>query len=59
MNADQTEIDKFSSLAHHWWDPTSEFKPLHAINPLRLDWIQKHVEIQGKRSLMLDAVAAF
>ena len=51
MNADQTEIDKFSSLAHHWWDPTSEFKPLHAINPLRLDWIQKHTEIQGKKVL--------
>lgn len=51
MNADQTEIDKFSALAHHWWDPTSEFKPLHAINPLRLDWIQKHVDIQGKKIL--------
>jgi len=51
MNADQTEINKFSSLAHHWWDPTSEFKPLHAINPLRLDWIQKHAEIQGKKVL--------
>jgi len=51
MNADQTEIDKFSALAHHWWDPTSEFKPLHAINPLRLGWIQKHVDIQGKKIL--------
>jgi 2-polyprenyl-6-hydroxyphenyl methylase/3-demethylubiquinone-9 3-methyltransferase len=51
MNADQTEIDKFSSLAHHWWDPSSEFKPLHAINPLRLDWIQKHIDIKGKKVL--------
>lgn len=51
MNADQTEIEKFSALAHRWWDPTSEFKPLHAINPLRLDWIQKHSELAGKRVL--------
>jgi 2-polyprenyl-6-hydroxyphenyl methylase/3-demethylubiquinone-9 3-methyltransferase len=53
MNADQTEIEKFSALAHRWWDPTSEFKPLHAINPLRLDWIQKHAEISGKKVLDL------
>jgi 2-polyprenyl-6-hydroxyphenyl methylase / 3-demethylubiquinone-9 3-methyltransferase len=39
-NVDQSEIDKFSALAHRWWDPTSEFKPLHAINPLRLGWIE-------------------
>ena len=51
MNADQTEIDKFSALAHRWWDPTSEFKPLHSINPLRLDWIQEHVSITGKKVL--------
>lgn len=51
MNADQTEIEKFSALAHRWWDPTSEFKPLHAINPLRLDWIQKHAELTGKKVL--------
>jgi 2-polyprenyl-6-hydroxyphenyl methylase/3-demethylubiquinone-9 3-methyltransferase len=51
MNADQTEIDKFSALAHRWWDPSSEFKPLHAINPLRLGWIQKHVSIAGKKVL--------
>lgn len=51
MNADQNELDKFSALAHRWWDPTSEFKPLHAINPLRLDWIQKHAPISGKRVL--------
>ncbi len=51
MNADQTEIEKFSALAYRWWDPTSEFKPLHAINPLRLDWIQKHAELTGKKVL--------
>jgi 2-polyprenyl-6-hydroxyphenyl methylase/3-demethylubiquinone-9 3-methyltransferase len=38
-NVDQAELDKFSALASRWWDPESEFKPLHAINPLRLNWI--------------------
>ncbi len=51
MNADQTELDKFSALAHRWWDPTSEFKPLHAINPLRLDWINQHAPLAGKKVL--------
>jgi 2-polyprenyl-6-hydroxyphenyl methylase/3-demethylubiquinone-9 3-methyltransferase len=41
VNADQSELDKFSALAHRWWDPNSEFKPLHDINPLRLDYIQR------------------
>ena len=41
VNADQAELDKFSALASRWWDPESEFKPLHAINPLRLEWIQE------------------
>jgi 2-polyprenyl-6-hydroxyphenyl methylase/3-demethylubiquinone-9 3-methyltransferase len=50
-NVDQGEIDKFSALAHRWWDPTSEFKPLHAINPLRLGWIQSITNLQGKRIL--------
>lgn len=40
-NVDQAEIDKFSALASKWWDPNSEFKPLHEINPLRLAWIQE------------------
>jgi 2-polyprenyl-6-hydroxyphenyl methylase / 3-demethylubiquinone-9 3-methyltransferase len=39
MNVDPQELAKFSDLAHRWWDPESEFKPLHQINPLRLDWI--------------------
>ena len=41
LNADPAELDKFGELAHRWWDPNSEFKPLHDINPLRLDWIDK------------------
>jgi 2-polyprenyl-6-hydroxyphenyl methylase/3-demethylubiquinone-9 3-methyltransferase len=50
-NVDATEIDKFSELAHHWWDPNSEFKPLHDINPLRLDWIDQHAQLAGKRAI--------
>jgi 2-polyprenyl-6-hydroxyphenyl methylase/3-demethylubiquinone-9 3-methyltransferase len=48
-NVDATEIDKFSELAHRWWDPNSEFKPLHDINPLRLGWIDRHAALAGKR----------
>ncbi len=50
-NVDQSEIDKFSALAHRWWDPTSEFKPLHGINPLRLGWIESITNLEGKRVL--------
>ena len=50
-NVDKSEIDKFSDLAHRWWDPTSEFKPLHAINPLRLDWIESITSLAGKKVL--------
>lgn len=50
INVDQAEIDKFSALAAKWWDPNSEFKPLHEINPLRLNWIiEKHGPIDGKK----------
>ena len=49
MNVDQSEIAKFSALAHRWWDPNSEFKPLHAINPLRLGWIKSLVNLEGKK----------
>lgn len=48
-NADQAELDKFSQLAHRWWDPGSEFKPLHDINPLRLGWIDRLAGVSGKR----------
>ena len=41
QNADPAELAKFAALAHRWWDPASEFKPLHDINPLRLDWIDR------------------
>ena len=51
MNVDQSEIAKFSALAHRWWDPNSEFKPLHAINPLRLDWIKSFIDLDGKKVL--------
>ena len=49
MNADPQELQKFSDLAHRWWDPTSEFRPLHEINPLRLEWINARVPLAGKR----------
>ncbi len=49
MNADPLEIQKFSELAHRWWDPTSEFRPLHEINPLRLEWINARVPLTGKQ----------
>lgn len=48
MNADPLELKKFSDLAHRWWDPTSEFRPLHDINPLRLEWINSRVSLDGK-----------
>ena len=47
-NADPQELAKFSELAHRWWDPESEFRPLHQINPLRLDWIDQFAQIRGK-----------
>ena len=51
INADPQELAKFSDLAHRWWDTESEFRPLHQINPLRLDWINAHVPLAGKRVL--------
>lgn len=51
VNADPAELEKFSNLAHRWWDPAGEFKPLHDINPLRLDWIAQHVPLEGARVL--------
>lgn len=50
-NADPLELEKFSELAHRWWDPRSEFKPLHDINPLRLDYIDNIIKIQQKQIL--------
>jgi 2-polyprenyl-6-hydroxyphenyl methylase/3-demethylubiquinone-9 3-methyltransferase len=50
-NVDSHEIEKFNLLAHKWWDPTSEFKPLHEINPLRLNFIKSSVSLKGKKVL--------
>ena len=47
MNVDQAELEKFSALAHRWWDPEGEFRPLHDINPLRLEWIAGHATLAG------------
>jgi len=49
VNADPAELAKFSDLAHRWWDPNGEFRPLHEINPLRLEWIERHAPLAGKR----------
>ena len=46
-NVDPLELEKFSALAHRWWDPEGEFRPLHDINPLRLDWIARHAALEG------------
>jgi 2-polyprenyl-6-hydroxyphenyl methylase/3-demethylubiquinone-9 3-methyltransferase len=51
INVDPLELEKFSQLAHRWWDPRAEFKPLHDINPLRLDLIDRTAELRGKRVL--------
>ena len=51
VNADPAELAKFSELAHRWWDPDSEFRPLHQINPLRLDWINQLSPLEGQRVL--------
>jgi len=51
MNADPAELEKFSQLASRWWDPQGEFRPLHDINPLRLEWIDERAALAGKRVL--------
>lgn len=51
VNADPAELAKFSELAHRWWDLESEFRPLHEINPLRLDWIDSLAPVAGQRVL--------
>ena len=50
-NFDPAELAKFSDLAHRWWDPESEFRPLHQLNPLRLGWIETVVSLKGLRVL--------
>lgn len=51
QNVDPDEIAKFEALASRWWDPSSEFKPLHEINPLRANWIDDFSEVRGKKLL--------
>ena len=51
VNVDAQELAKFSELAHRWWDPESEFRPLHEINPLRLEWIDGLASLPGKSVL--------
>lgn len=51
MNADPAELQKFDAIAHRWWDPSGEFAPLHAINPLRLEWIRRQAALAGRRVL--------
>lgn len=51
VNADPAELAKFSDLAHRWWDPQSEFRPLHEINPLRLQWIDQIAPLAGRSVL--------
>src|SRR5712691_3383945 len=47
MNADPAELAKFDRLAHRWWDPQGEFRPLHDINPLRMEWIERRAQLAG------------
>jgi 2-polyprenyl-6-hydroxyphenyl methylase/3-demethylubiquinone-9 3-methyltransferase len=47
MNVDPAELEKFNALAHRWWDPEGDFRPLHDINPLRLEWIAGHAGLEG------------
>ena len=51
VNADPSELEKFSLLAHRWWDPDGEFKPLHEINPLRLAWMEQFGSLNGRHVL--------
>jgi len=51
MNVDPAELEKFSQLASRWWDPQGEFRPLHEINPLRLEWIDSRASLAGKKVL--------
>lgn len=48
-NVDETEVAKFNALAARWWDPEGDFRPLHEINPLRLDWIRQSTQLAGRR----------
>lgn len=49
LNIDQAEVNKFEAVASRWWDPHSEFKPLHEINPLRMEYVERRAGIKGRR----------
>ena len=51
QNADPAELEKFGALAHRWWDPQGEFRPLHEINPLRLAWIERQAPLEERDAL--------
>ncbi len=51
QNVDAAEVAKFDALAARWWDPDGEFRPLHEINPLRLDWIRRYADLDGRKVL--------
>ena len=51
MNIDADEIARFDAIASRWWDPSGEFKPLHAINPLRLDYVDQRAPLSGRTVL--------
>jgi 2-polyprenyl-6-hydroxyphenyl methylase/3-demethylubiquinone-9 3-methyltransferase len=51
INADPAELQKFSDLAHRWWDPQGAFRPLHEINPVRLEWIERQIPLAGRTVL--------
>ena len=51
QHADAAEIDKFETQAAYWWDPKGPFKPLHDINPVRLDYIKRHTSVTGRKLL--------
>ena len=51
QNVDAAEVAKFDALASRWWDPDGDFRPLHEINPLRLDWIRQQVDLDNTRAL--------
>ena len=55
LNADPAELAKFGALAHRWWEPGSDFKPLHDINPLRLDYIERSVPKKDEVLLKIHA----
>ena len=49
-NSDSAELNKFAEAAHRWWDFDGEFKPLHDINPLRVEWIASHAQLAGRQA---------